>query len=82
MSLLILMKFFSALFDTSPGLNRSKFLFRDYPKKKINHVLYYIPGYAFRITHVFQSPGNRWGVGGGVPEVLKHFLPLPNFKKF
>lgn len=29
------MKVFSALFDTSPGLNRSKFLFRDYPKKKI-----------------------------------------------
>lgn len=80
MSLLILMKFFSALFDTSPGLNRSEFLFRDYPKKKIkNHVLYYIPGYAFRISHVFQSSGNRWG---GVPEVLKHFLPSPNFKKF
>lgn len=59
------MKFFSALFDTSPGLNRSKFLFRDYPKKKKNHVLYYIPGYAFRISHVFQSSGNRWGEGVG-----------------
>lgn len=22
------------------------------------------------------------GGGGGVPEVLKHFLPSPNFKKF
>lgn len=53
MSLLILMKFFSALFDTSPGLNRSEFLLRDYKKKKKKiHVLYYIPGYAFRISHV------------------------------
>lgn len=52
MSLLILMKFFSALFDTSPGLNRSEFLLRDYKKKKKIHVLYYIPGYAFRISHV------------------------------
>lgn len=82
MSLLILMKFFSALFDTSPGLNRSKFLFRDYPKKKKNHVLYYIPGYALRISHVFKALGIDGGRGWGVPEVLKHFLPSPNFKKF
>lgn len=80
MSLLILMKFFSALFDTSPGLNRSEFLFRDYPKKK-KKIMY---STIYLVMHLgFLMFFKALGIdGGGVPEVLKHFLPSPNFKKF
>lgn len=82
MSLLILMKFFSALFDTSPGLNRSKFLFRDYPKKKkiMYSTIYLVMHLGFLMF--FKALGIDGGRGWGVPEVLKHFLPSPNFKKF
>lgn len=52
------MKFFSALFDTSPGLNRSKFLFRDYPKKKIK-IMYSTIYLVMHLGFLMWLWGNR-----------------------
>lgn len=64
MSLLILMKFFSALFDTSPGLNRSEFLLRDYKKKKKRY-MYSTIYLVMHLGFLMWLWGNRWGKGGG-----------------
>lgn len=81
MLLLILMKFFFVLFDIFLGLNRFKFLFRDYFKKKIKimYFIIYLVMYLgfFMFFKVLEIDG-----GGGVFEVLKYFLFLLNFKKF
>lgn len=73
------MKFFSALFDTSPGLNRSEFLFRDYPKKK-KKIMYSTIYLVMHLGFLMWLWGNRWGRGGGVvPVVLKHFSDFTKF---
>lgn len=79
MSLLILMKFFSALFDTSPGLNRSEFLLRVIQKKKRRYM--YCTIYLvmhLRFLMFFKALGIDGG-GGIVPVVLKHFSDFTKF---
>lgn len=72
------MKFFSALFDTSPGLNRSEFLLRDYKKKKKRY-MYSTIYLVMHLGFLMWLWGNRWGRGGVVPVVLKHFSDFTKF---